>query len=61
MKSDNVEFEGIKYYMAAEKLENLLHSIDATFNFMEEFGIIPDEDVKSAIKPVIKRLTEWIK
>lgn len=51
----------MKYYMAAEKIQNLIYTIDLTLQFMEEFGIEADEEVKAAVQPAIEKLKYWVK
>ncbi len=51
----------MKYYMAAEKIQNLIYTIDITLQFMDEFQIAADDEVKSAIMPAIEKLKGWIK
>lgn len=53
--------EPMKYYIAAEKIQNLIYTIDITLQFMEEFEIDADEEVKAAMMPAITKLKEWIK
>lgn len=51
----------MKYYMAAEKIQNLIYTIEITLQFMDEFQIAADDEVKSAILPAIEKLKEWVK
>ncbi len=53
--------DDIKYYMAAEKMANLIYCVEMTMEFMEEFKIVPDEEVKKALNPLMERLIEWMK
>lgn len=53
--------EPMKYYIAAEKIQNLIYTIEITMQFMEEFGVEPDESVKEALAPMMNKLKEWIK
>ena len=55
------EIEAMKYYMAAEKVGSLIHSIEITLEFLEEFKIEADDNVKEALKPCVNRLKEWLK
>jgi hypothetical protein len=55
------ENEAMKYYIAAEKMTNLLYCLEMTMEFMEEFKIVPDEEVKKALKPKIDKMKEWLK
>jgi hypothetical protein len=51
----------MKYYIAAEKIQNLIYTIEITLQFMEEFQIAADEEVKAAIMPAIEKLKGWVK
>ena len=55
------ESESMKYYIAAEKISNLLFTFDMTMQFMQEYDIIPDEEVKKALLPKIEQIKEWLK
>jgi hypothetical protein len=55
------EFNHVKYLMAAEKLENLIHLMDQTHAFMLEFKISPDEEVKKVMKEKLDLYQNWIK
>ncbi len=57
----NIEIDAMKYYMAAEKVGNLIHSIEITLEFLEEFKIEADENVKGALLPCVDKLKEWLK
>lgn len=51
----------MKYYMAAERVQNLIYTIEGMLQFMEEFQVKPDDSVKNALMPAIQKLKEWIK
>ena len=55
------ENEAMKYFMAAEKVSNLIYCIEMTMEFLEEFKIVPDEEVKKALIPKIEKMEEWLK
>ena len=55
------ESESMKYYIAAEKISNLLFTFEMTMQFMDEYAIIPDEEVKKALLPKIEQIKEWLK
>ena len=57
----NIEIDAMKYYMAAEKVSNLIYSIEITLEFLEEFKIEADDNVKSALNPCVDKLKEWLK
>lgn len=48
------------YMMAAEKMINLLFTIENTMEFLQEYQVKPDEEVKKALIPLIKQLNDWI-
>ena len=47
--------------MAAEKIGNLIFCVDQTMEFVEEFKIAPDENVRKALKPSLDKAMKWIK
>lgn len=55
------EFETMKYFMAAEKVGNLIFQLEMMMQFVEEYKIVADENVKEALKPQIEKMMEWIK
>ena len=55
------EIEGLKYFMAAEKVGCLIMSIEMTLEFVEEFKITPDDEVRLALKPGLLKMLEWVK
>lgn len=50
----------MKYYQAAEKVQNLVYTIEITLQFMQEFEIKPDEDVKLAMANSMDKLKKWL-
>ncbi len=56
----NQDLETFAYMMAAEKMGNLLFTIDQTFEFMQEYSIKPDEEVKKALLPKIEQMRKWV-
>jgi hypothetical protein len=54
------QFETMKYFMAAEKIGNLLFQIEICLEFLEEYSISPDENVRTALIPKINKLKEWL-
>jgi hypothetical protein len=56
---DNLE--PMIYFMAAEKVGGLVYSIEQTLEYLEEFKIEPDEEVRKILKPVLEKLAEWVK
>ena len=57
MKKESEEFA---YMMAAEKMVSMLCLMEQTINFMEEYSIKPDEQVKMALNPMIDQLRKWL-
>jgi hypothetical protein len=55
------EIDTLAYMMAAEKMINLLFVMEQTVQFMQEYKIEPDEEVKKALIPMIEQLKEWLK
>lgn len=55
------EFDTMKYFMAAEKIGSLIFHIENILEFVQEYSIIPDENVKNALNPKLDELKEWLK
>ena len=55
------DLEGMTYMMAAEKMINMLFTMEQTLNFMEEYKVKPDEEVKKSLLPMLEKLTKWVK
>ena len=55
------ETEVFAYMMAAEKLGNLLFTIEHTMEFIQEYKIKPDNEVKKALIPLLDQMNQWIK
>lgn len=49
------------YFMAAEKVGSLIYSIEQTLEYLEEFKIEADDEVKKELKPCLEKLMEWVK
>lgn len=47
--------------MAAEKVSNLIFVIEQTLEFLNEYKIEPEKDVKEALLPKLFDLNEWLK
>ena len=56
----NKEVDTFTYMMAAEKMINMLFTIEKTMEFMEEYKVKPDEEVKKALIPMIDDMRKWI-
>jgi hypothetical protein len=57
MKQDTDPFV---YMMANEKLVSMLSTVDQTMQFMVEYHVKPDEEVKKAVKLVIEQMKKWV-
>jgi len=55
------EIDHLKYFMASEKTLNLIFTIEHLLEFMEEYKITADDEVKKALKPLLEKLNSWIK
>ncbi len=55
------EFDTMKYFMAAEKIGSLLFQIENILEFVVEYSIVPDENVKKELIPKLDQLKEWLK
>ncbi len=55
------ELDQFVYMMANEKMVCMLQTIENTLEFMEEYKVKPDDEVKKALIPIIERLNIWIK
>lgn len=54
------EIDTFAYMMAAEKMVSMISVMEQTMEFMIEYGIKPDEEVKKELKPLITRIEKWI-
>lgn len=54
------ENHAMSYMMAAEKMINLIFTIENTLIFMQEYEIKPDDEVKKALRPLINNLHAWL-
>jgi len=57
MQSD---IDTMTYMMAAEKMGNLIYTLEATIEFMEEYKVKPDEEVKKCLTPLVDRIRKWL-
>lgn len=48
------------YMMAAEKMISMICLIEQTMEFMEEYKIIPDNEVKKYLNPLIHKMNTWL-
>lgn len=55
------DLDAFKYMMAAEKMTNMIFVIEQTIEFLEEYGIKPDLQVKNALTPIIDEIRDWLK
>lgn len=56
----NEDFDGMKYYIAAEKTCNMIFTIEQTLEFMKEYCVKPDDEVKKALIPMVEDLKSWL-
>jgi len=54
------DLDTMTYMIAAEKMGNLLHTIESTMSFMLEYNVKPDEEVNKALNPMIKLMEKWL-
>lgn len=52
--------ETMKYFIASEKVQNMIFTIEMSLEYLEEYKIEPDEMVKKTLGPVVKQLTNWL-
>jgi len=55
------EFDTMKYFMAAEKVGSLIFHMETTLEFLAEYSIQPDENVRKELKIRLDKLQEWLK
>ena len=55
------ELDRFVYMMAAEKVVNLVCCIENTMDWMQEYKVEPDDEVKKVLKPLIEQMNKWIK
>lgn len=48
------------YVMASEKMINMIFTIEQTLNFLSEYKVEPDEEVKKALMPIIDEIKKWL-
>lgn len=58
MQSD---IDTITYMMAAEKVGNLIFTLENTIEFMVEYKVKPDEEVIKCLTPLIDQMKNWMK
>jgi hypothetical protein len=56
----NKENEFATYMMAAEKIGNLIFTIESTMEFMGEYDVKPDEEVIKVLTPLVNHIKKWI-
>ncbi len=54
------DLDMMKYYQAAEKIQTLVYTIEITMQYMHEFDIKPDDDVKRALHSPLQQLRKWV-
>jgi len=48
------------YMMAAEKMTSMLFLIEQTLDFLEEYKIKPDDEVKKELLPLLEKVKKWV-
>jgi hypothetical protein len=54
------DMDSLKYFMASEKMVNLIFIVEQTLEFMNEYSIKPDDEVRKALIPIIDDLKKWL-
>jgi hypothetical protein len=54
------EIDIFAYMMAAEKMTCLVTLMDQTLEFMEEYEIEPDDEVRKVLQPLLNQYKDWI-
>ena len=54
------EIDHFKFYMAAEKVMQLIFHIEQMLEFFEEYQVKPDEEVKKSLTPQIEAIRKWL-
>ena len=54
------DLDTMTYMIAAEKMGNMLHTIESSMSFMLEYGVKPDDEVKKALNPMIDLIKKWL-
>ena len=57
----NKDLDVFVYMMANEKLVAMMSVIEQNLEFFNEYGVKPDDEVRKAMLPLIKQLSDWIK
>lgn len=55
------ELDAMKYFTAAEKVEGLLFSLKILLEYVDEFQIVADEEVKKVLIPELDKIKDWLK
>lgn len=54
------DHDTLKYFMASEKVMNMIFTVEQTLEFLVEYKIAPDEEVKKALNPILSDLRKWL-
>jgi len=57
MQSD---IDTMTYMMAAEKMGNLIFTIESTMGFLIEYKVKPDEEVIKCLTPLLTQMKNWM-
>lgn len=54
------DHDTLKYFMASEKVMCMIFQVEQTLEFLTEYKITPDEEVKKALRPILDDLKKWL-
>lgn len=54
------EIETMTYMLAAEKMGNLIFTLENTIEFMVEYKVKPDEEVIKYLTPLLDQMKKWV-
>lgn len=52
--------DSLKYFMASEKVLNMIFTVEQAMEFFTEYNIEADDEVKKALTPILEQLKKWI-
>lgn len=61
MTEDNKMIDLMAHMIACEKMVNMISTIEQTFEFIDEYQIRADIEVKKALLPLIEKMNKWVK
>jgi len=54
------DIDTMTYMMAAEKMGNLIFTIESTIGFLIEYKVKPDEEVIKCLTPLLNQMKTWM-